>query len=109
MKPRYAAAVVLVGWYLMLAPSYHGLFEERAPLSQWQRQGSYDTKVECFQTLAWKLHDAQLKHKVFATVDGSERMTCDFNNINLGCDDANMNIYVVYKCVADDDSGLNSK
>jgi hypothetical protein len=109
MKLRHAAALALVGWYLMLAPSYDGLFEERAPLSQWQWQGSYDTKVECFQTLAWKLHDAQLKHKVFATVDGSERLRCDFNNINLGCDAANMNIYVVYKCVATDDPRLKEK
>ncbi len=45
MKPRHAAALALVGWYLMVpAPG-----NESAPLQYWSQLGSYDTAKACEQ------------------------------------------------------------
>ena len=35
MKPRHAAALALVGWFLMIPPNTGGSRDEGAPLSKW--------------------------------------------------------------------------
>jgi hypothetical protein len=51
MKPRHAAALALVGWYLMMPPQDLRVpgdeIEETAPLSRWIMAGSYDSADEC--------------------------------------------------------------
>jgi hypothetical protein len=52
MKLRHAAALALVGWYLMLppfslSPSRKIVADLRKPLSQWVSFGNYDTAVDC--------------------------------------------------------------
>jgi len=75
MKPRHAAALALVGWYLMVPPPHtvlQGVGEgapliarpageegpsivqeevevpnPKAPLSQWSKEASFDTAKEC--------------------------------------------------------------
>jgi hypothetical protein len=54
MKLRYAAALALVGWYLILAPPesfkdhrYHG-----EPLGMWIRKQTFDTELECKHKLS---------------------------------------------------------
>jgi hypothetical protein len=59
MKPRHAAALALVGWYLIVPPAsdwtkYHkgsnGAFLHgfpSAPLSRWKRQGDFGSQIEC--------------------------------------------------------------
>jgi hypothetical protein len=51
MKPRHAAALVLVGWYLMVPPTSYEDREPRvlsdAPLSAWKVLGTYDSVAEC--------------------------------------------------------------
>ena len=49
MNPRHAAALALVGWYLMLAPAQGGRFIPDAPLSQWIQAGGFDTASKCEQ------------------------------------------------------------
>jgi hypothetical protein len=46
MKPRHAAALALVGWYLMTPPPP---FDPSSPLSKWSRLGKtdYATEAEC--------------------------------------------------------------
>jgi hypothetical protein len=51
MKPRHAAALALVGWYLMVPPISNGTPAIAAPLSRWEIQESYDTAVECQSNL----------------------------------------------------------
>ena len=49
MMPRHAAALALVGWYLMVPPvrGAPGEILEHAPPSQWDFYEQYDTKAEC--------------------------------------------------------------
>ena len=53
MKPRHAAALVLVGWFLMVPPtelSRNGerAFNSNAPLNQWYRWDFYADAGECW-------------------------------------------------------------
>jgi hypothetical protein len=48
MKARGAAALALVGWYLMFAPSAtDGTPNVKAPLRVWDLAHSYDKAAEC--------------------------------------------------------------
>ena len=55
MRPRHTAALVLVGWYLMVPPwkSGHGpdsdapLSDAGAPLSKWTVVSSHDSARDC--------------------------------------------------------------
>ncbi len=50
MSIRHAAALAVVGWYLMLAPKTLDTplaFDESAPLSKWSIVGSYDSASDC--------------------------------------------------------------
>jgi hypothetical protein len=49
MKFRGAAALALVGWYLIAPPprSSDGVIDPKAPLSYWQIVGRFDTLDEC--------------------------------------------------------------
>jgi len=46
---RHAAALALVGWYLIAPPprSSDGVIDPKAPLSYWQMEGRFDTLEEC--------------------------------------------------------------
>ena len=55
MNLRHAAALALVGWYLMVPPldrQSPDEFNADAPLGHWQTIGSYDTASECEDTAA---------------------------------------------------------
>lgn len=52
MKPCHAAALALVGWYLMAPPTYPGangsfVTKTAVPLRLWQNIGSYDHVADC--------------------------------------------------------------
>lgn len=50
MKRRHAAALVLVGWYLMLPPfnlDKAPWIDDKAPLSKWTIKASTDSALEC--------------------------------------------------------------
>jgi hypothetical protein len=53
MKLRHAAALALVGWYLMVAPTSgkegdpESKFLFHAPLSKWRQLGEFDSATEC--------------------------------------------------------------
>lgn len=48
MRLRYAAALALVGWYLLLPPWVaRNKFDAHAPLSKWQKSGKFDTEDAC--------------------------------------------------------------
>ena len=51
MKSHHAAALALVGWYLLLPPWVaQNKFDARAPLSKWQKSGKFGTEKACTLT-----------------------------------------------------------
>ena len=47
MKPRHAAALALVGWYLMTPPFRGKEYDVKADLSEWTIMKKFDTRKEC--------------------------------------------------------------
>jgi hypothetical protein len=47
VNARHAAALALVGWYLLLPPIGDGTPEVTAPLSRWEILFSYETERDC--------------------------------------------------------------
>jgi hypothetical protein len=54
MTYRYAAALALVGWYLMLPPpmALTPRFDSKAPLDKWTTDSKYKTAGKCKHMLA---------------------------------------------------------
>jgi hypothetical protein len=63
MKPRHAAALALVGWYLMLPPTHlsngHLVGDTKTPFSDWTTLGSFDTAHECAKYQMKLIHSAK--------------------------------------------------
>lgn len=57
MTPRHAAALGLVGWYLMTPPPQN----LHAAISRWAMRGSYDTADACFTDRAKMVGNAELR------------------------------------------------
>ena len=53
MKPRHAAALALVGWYLMVPPLVDEPYKvnTEAPLPSWKVYQTFDTLDECDKSL----------------------------------------------------------
>jgi hypothetical protein len=50
MNRRHAAALALVGWYLMTPPLDTGnLPDDHAPISSWRNEQSFDSAQDCEQ------------------------------------------------------------
>ncbi len=54
---RYAAALALVGWYLIMPPirsadTAHPIPDSDAPLSKWTTEGTFDSAVACNRYLS---------------------------------------------------------
>ena len=70
MRPRHVAALVLVGWYLMVPPLVPQLSEGKpyrgflplAPLSQWTIFDRFDTVRECIDAHVKLLRDRVIKN-----------------------------------------------
>jgi hypothetical protein len=62
MRLRHAAALVLVGWYLMLPPNVPGKPPDiEASLSQWLQMGAFDSATACTKKRDSSLHLAKKK------------------------------------------------
>ncbi len=90
VKSWRAAALALVGWYLMVPPwSGPGAFNADAPLSSWLICGSFDSAVQCSHE-----QDRRVRNLRNAkTVEAKERA---FNE----------RLYSAAKCIASNDAGL---
>jgi len=49
VKPRHAASLAFVGWYLLAPPLYKGEVDEKAPLKEWTVLRSFGTVTECWR------------------------------------------------------------
>jgi hypothetical protein len=52
MKPLHAAALAMVGWYLMMPPVHDGQPDTQAPISAWKVFRTFDSTAACQE---WKL------------------------------------------------------
>ena len=61
VKPRHAAALALVGWYLMVAPpqSFKNHEYHEVPLGEWTHKANFDTEVECKHEISKGCHRFQ--------------------------------------------------
>jgi hypothetical protein len=97
MNLRHAAALALVGWYLMVAPSSRKHVDPdptefdpsistnfHAPLSKWTTIGEFDSAAECHQQ-----REKQMKQHLYNLCDFSSTLTI--------------------RCVATDDPRLREK
>ena len=79
MNPRHAAALALVGWYLII-PRYglDGLVLDKAPLSTWKIYDEYDSPAQCenvrqqMSQIAQDFIDEQEKRAETADMDTSQ-------------------------------------
>jgi hypothetical protein len=53
MKPRHAAALVLVGWYLLVPPpqAFKNSKYYQVPLGEWTHKATFDSESECKQEI----------------------------------------------------------
>jgi hypothetical protein len=65
MKLRHAAALALVGWYLLMPPVVSGggtIYADRSvPFSKWTIHGTYDTAQHCEAVKAQEVKAAKQK------------------------------------------------
>ena len=66
MNPRHAAALALVGWYLMVPPAERGgkQLDYHAPLSTWSIMQSFDTAQSCEAFVQKSLKERTTNQKV---------------------------------------------
>jgi len=63
MNPSHAAALALVGWYLMVPPAADSGLPFDAPISQWRHIGSVDSAAECEHILVKLQSDSSAETK----------------------------------------------
>jgi hypothetical protein len=75
MNLRHAAALALVGWYLMV-PSKK---DPNAPIRDWGHYGSYDTAKECGEEQEWLYQRSKLANSKISEnqAAGSECIASD--------------------------------
>jgi hypothetical protein len=118
MTPRHAAALALVGWYLMRPPGpNNGAPDFRAPLSQWTYSGSFDSAKDCQRERDSRI-DLGVKtiHDIRETVDGLTRQQAVLGKDRLQTlrEDAGEAQtfwlqYTASQCIATDDPRLKQK
>jgi hypothetical protein len=100
MKPRHAAALALVGWYLMVPPLRSDQkLDASAPLSKWTIviRGSFDSARQCDE-----------RHmKDVGGVD--EFLRSHLHSIPQAADQESIDAVAAEKCIATDDPRLKEK
>jgi hypothetical protein len=99
MNSRHAAALALVGWFLMTAPvSEQGDLHQDAALSEWTKASHYDSESECDTRRKEKIQDSEDEVELAPKSEADEDGKRDA--------DRDLNAALVSQCVADDDPRL---
>jgi hypothetical protein len=108
IKPRHAAALALVGWYLMAPPIAHdsqghatGKVLNWLPLSSWEQISSFDTAKACED---YQSNQVMTTASAVTAAKKRAQTTQQLRNI-----DADWGQTDLAKCVASDDPRLKSK
>jgi hypothetical protein len=105
MKARHAAALALIGWYLMAPPLIKGGHDtytvyRSAPLSEWIFEESFDSAVQCRQGIL----DNISGNRNAAVLAGECAATP-----GTPCNTPLLDSAVLAKCIASDDPRLKEK
>jgi hypothetical protein len=96
MKFRHAAALALVGWYLMTAPvTEQGAINQDAALSEWTKASHFDAESDCDARRKEKIRDSEDEVELAPKSEADEDGKRDA--------DKDLNAALVSQCVADDD------
>jgi hypothetical protein len=119
MNFRHAAALALVGWYLMLPPVDipSGRYVEEAPIASWRKLVEYDTFTKCenrrqndlrfyFSSLNWAKPDNREVERFDAMIDSENGWP---SGTTRKIDAHMLQGYVSRRCIATDDPRLKSK
>ncbi len=108
MKLRHAAALALVGWYLLIPPlesclgSFYGRPCEQTPLRKWRRsERTYDSRAKCEEMRNVWVEKARLYLR--ESVNDRPQTT------RMGVFDADYAAWLAATCVATDDPRLKEK
>jgi hypothetical protein len=108
MNLRHAAALALVGWYLMMPPSK----KNDAPLSEWTISHSYASAEAC-QSVQNKTRDqAAAKLKTYDNMTDKQRRELQHNQAALDqemADSDSFDAAFQSACIASDDPRLKEK
>ena len=104
MTLRHAAALALVGWYLMVPP-YNDNFviDSRAPLSQWQVFMPYDDAATCEAVLTDRVRVAT------TVLNHPERYTHDYRPGTADRFITQQRQFEFAQCIASDDPRRKEK
>jgi hypothetical protein len=114
MNPRHAAALVLVGWYLMTPPQKYGDDPDAVPLGRWAISQSFDSARPC--EYARKKMIAKFRNDM-VNEDGTDKQTWDAVNDVFSSpstkktpfEGTKINAREFAVCVATDDPRLKEK
>ena len=117
MNPRHAAALALVGWYLISPPVFENKktgdekILREAPLAHWDVRDSFDTAAECRRLRddnsaaalkRSKKEDAQIDAQVDAEMKWEKGATRKATQTDVS-------VEMMAKCIASDDPRLKEK
>ena len=106
MQPRHAAALALVGWYLMVPTPFNDnslRYDPTLPLSKWKIVGSFDSADDCAKIQAYQ--EKQSNH-VLKTIKDIDKLK-DPNEPTAEQRDAFL--LGMSECVSTDDPRLKEK
>jgi hypothetical protein len=107
-NPRHAAALALVGWYLMVPPNRR----DDAPLSEWTISQSYPSADACQSAQNKNRDQAHAKLEQYDSMTGQQRLNLEHNQKAFDQetnDRDNFNAAFQSACIASDDPRLKEK
>jgi hypothetical protein len=108
MKSRHAAALALMGWYLMLPPSK----KNDAPLSEWIISHSYASAEACQSAQNKNRDQAAAKLKTYDNMTDKQRRDLQHNQASLDqemADSDSFDAAFQSACIASNDPRLKEK
>jgi hypothetical protein len=102
MNLRHAAALSLVGWYLLQPPrSAPGKFDASAPLSKWEQDSTHDSSAACEQAKLAMVYVSEMLLTSLRKSSESEHTRANVQFI--------LRRYFAARCIATDDPRLKER
>jgi hypothetical protein len=118
MNPRHAAALALVGWYLIMPPAdtQTGGNLVKVPIKGWRKIAAYDTEAECRNRRTADFNSYSAVHPGGAESSMQKQGDAELDKANgwapgttRKIDAHSFESYIARQCVASDDPSLKEK